>query len=241
MKRLAGLHLAGNALLLWLGYYWLGLGESRAGALAWSAVVALALLVGACWLYGGAFAYFRAPGAGVRGAFQTALRNLPALAAFAIVLLAIYGLLDQLQDYSGRPAFSIASWLTLKLRKPVKPATVLRVFQCALWLVRWVVVPVLAAPVFAGLASGGWRGAFARRRWRWYWIEAPVLLLAALWLPARLLGWVPHAASFGMEMASFAARAAAAYLLFAAGGLGLALRTSGGKPEVSQRKTVASP
>ena len=223
MRPLAALHLAGNALLLWLGYYWLGLGESRAGTLAWSATVAVVLLILTCWLYGGAFAYFRAPGAGISAAFQTALRNLLMLAAFAIVVLVIYGLLARWQEYSGRPAFSIASWLTMKLRKPVKPAS------------------VFLAPVFAGLASRGWRGVFEGRGTRWYWIEAPALLLLSLWLPMRLLGWVPHAGSFGMEMASFLARALAAYLLFVAGGLGLAWRTSAGKPSLSQLKTVPSP
>lgn len=241
MRPLAALHLAGNALLLWLAYYWLGLGESRAGTLAWSATVAVVLLVLTCWLYGGAFAYFRAPGAGISAAFQTALRNLLMLAAFAIVVLVIYGLLARWQEYSGRPAFSIASWLTMKLRKPVKPASVLRVFHAALWLVRWVALPVFLVPVFAGLASRGWRGVFEGRGTRWYRIEAPALLLLSLWLPMRLLGWVPHAGSFGMEMASFLARALAAYLLFVAGGLGLAWRTSAGKPALSQLKTVLSP
>jgi hypothetical protein len=233
MRALTAVHLVGNALLLWLGYYWLGLGESRAVTLVWSAAIAAALLAGTCWLYGGAFAYFRAPGAGVRSAFQAALRRLWMLAAFAIVVLVIYGLLAKWQDYSGRPAFSIASWLTLQLRKPVKPGSVLRVFNAAVWLVRWIALPGLFTPLFAMLAG-------ARGR-RWYSIEAPLFVLLALWVPLRLLGWVPHAGTFGMEMASFVLRAAAAYLLFVAGGLALAFRTSGGKPAVSQLKTVASP
>jgi hypothetical protein len=233
MRAMAALHLAGNGLLLWLGYYWLGLGESRAATLAWSATIAAALLILACWLYGGAFAFFRIPGAGVLAAFRSVLRNLWKLAAFAIAVLVIYALLAKWQEYSGRPAFSIASWLTLKLRKPVKPASVLRVFNVALWLVRWLVLPAILVPAFAALA--GTRGR------RWYSIEAPVLVILALWIPSRLLGWVPHVESFGMEMASFLVRALCAYLLFIAAGLGVAFRTSAGSPERSQPRTVASP
>ena len=66
-RLLIAIHLAGNALLLWLGYYWLGLGESRAATLAWSAAIALVIVAGACWLHGAAF------GSSVHGA----LRNLP--------------------------------------------------------------------------------------------------------------------------------------------------------------------
>ena len=44
LAKLALTHALANALLLWLGYYWLGLGEGRAAALSWSALVALALV-----------------------------------------------------------------------------------------------------------------------------------------------------------------------------------------------------
>src|SRR5438552_2499740 len=43
-RQLAVIHLVGNGLLLWLGYYWLGIGESRASALIWSAAVLVAVV-----------------------------------------------------------------------------------------------------------------------------------------------------------------------------------------------------
>ena len=58
---LAAAHVVGNALLLWLGYYWLGLGESRASTLAWSALVALFLVTLECFLHGSTFAWFSLP------------------------------------------------------------------------------------------------------------------------------------------------------------------------------------
>jgi hypothetical protein len=216
----AGIHLAGNGLLLWLGYYWLGLGESRAGALLWSLLVAALLVCLTCWLYGASFAYFAERR--VWPAFRTALRRLAPLVAAALALVVVYWLLGWLRDVMDGPGFRLASWLTLKLRKPVRPETVQGIFHAVFWAVRWIVVPALALPVVSAIAS---RGATRRRTWR-YWIEAPVLLLIALWAPLELVDWVPHMKSFSGEMTSFVMRAVVAYVLFVAGWLTLAYVTA---------------
>lgn len=243
-KALVVAHLAGNALLLWLGYYWLGVGESRALTLVWSAAVALAIVCGACWLHGTSFAYFAQEKPQLRMAGASVMRRTVPLLAAVLLAAAIYWLLWRWSGYSARPAFRIASWLTMVLRKPVRPATVLRVFSVALWVTRWAVVPVLLFPVAAGVVTEGWsgfRGLGARVRRPLYWIEIPLLLLCALWLPWKLLGWVPRAHAFGFELASLAFRAAAAYLFFVTGWLLLAFFTSGGSPRRSQSNIAVSP
>jgi len=239
LAALAATHLAGNALLLWLGYYWLGLGESRAGALVWSALVAVVLVSLGCWLYGATLAYFAANRYALIAAFRTSLRRLALLVAVAVAVIAIYLLLARAAEWSAQPAFKIASWLTLTFRKPVKPKTVQAVFNVAIWLIRWMVAPVLLLPVISKIAAGAAVRAHAARLL--YWVEAPVLLLCALWAPLKLLGWTPHAAGFGLEMFSFILRALAAYLLFAGAWLVLAFLTSGGKPRDIQPSTVVSP
>jgi hypothetical protein len=239
--KLALIHALANALLLWLGYYWLGLGEGRASALLWSALVAVALVSLGSWCYGAAFLYFDAP---VLAAWRTALRHLLPLAVAAVFLVMLYFALDGFAASRNSWAATTASWFTLKLRKPVRPAAVLRAIEMVLWLVRWMVLPVLWLPMVAGIAALGWRGFRALgSRWRkpLYWVEAPVLLLMAAWLPLKLLAWVPEIGSFGLQMASFVARAAAAYLLFVAGWLAIAFVTSGGKPRLTQPKTAVSP
>jgi hypothetical protein len=225
----AGIQFAGNALLLWLGYYWLGLGESRAGALLGSTLVAVAILCLACCFYGASFAYFA--GRRIAPAFGTALRRLAPLVAAAVAVLVIYGLLARLADAMDEPGFRLASWLTLRLRKPVKPATVQGVFHAVFWVARWVVVPGWILPVVSAIVSRGWAGfgAMAARCRTWlYWLETPVLLLAAMWLPLRLLGWSPHLKSFSLEMTSFVVRAVVAYLLFVVGWLAVAFVTASG-------------
>ena len=71
-------------------------------------------------------------------------------------------------------------------------------------------------PMASGIAARGWRG-FGEWTWRggWrYWLEDPLLLVAGLWLPFVLLGWVPAVSGFTMEMVSFSLRMLVAYLLF---------------------------
>jgi len=242
MKTLAAVHFAGNALLLWLGYYWLGVGESRTSSLLWSAVIALVLLCLTCWLHGATFAFFAGQEGGVTKAFRAALRNLPALLAAVVVILLLYYAMARWSAYSSMPSFTIASWLTSKLRKPVKPNSVLGVFSAATWLVRWVVIPLIVLPWVAAIAFGGWRG-FLRRlpTGRAYWIEAPVLLVCAFWLPFVVLNWVPYTGKFPVEVVSFVIRLLVAYLLFVAAWLALVFLTSGGKPAWSHASTAGKP
>jgi hypothetical protein len=243
---LAAVHLVANALLLWLGYYWLGIGESRTTSLLWSAVVALVLVSLSCWLHGATFAYFAGQPVGqvtdLPTAFRSALRNLLAILTALLLVLLLYFLLSRWSDHSTQPAFNISSWLTLKFRKPVRPNSVFRFFRAVTWLVRWVVLPVILLPWVAAVSSQGWSGLRHRiAKTRRYWLQAPVLLLLALWVPFVLLDWVPYTGKFAIEMASFAIRLLVAYLLFVAAWLALAFVTAGGKPVLSHPSTEAKP
>ena len=238
--KLFAIQFLGNLLVLGLGYYWLGVSESRAATLAWSALVALLILCLACCLHGGLLVFFHGGGSPAR----TVLRHLGPFVAAVLLVGALYWALAQWADYSGTPALRIASWCTLKLRKPVKPAAVLRVFNFVLMLLRWMVIPVYVLPMFSGIAVRGWRGCgeFGRlRRNHFYWIAAPLLLVCALAVPAALIRWVPLTSSFAIEMASLAVRGALAYLLFLCSWIFLASLTSAGKPALAQFKTAASP
>lgn len=215
-RKLFLLHLLANALLLWLAYEWLGVGESTRLRLVWSALDALAILALVAWFHGATLVFFRTGEPKINGAFRAALGHVPVLLAAAILVLVLYGLLAWAAAASVPSAFQFASWLTLKLRTPVKPAAMMRIFLAAFWIVRWVVVPVALLPMASGLAARGWRGAAEfgwRGGWR-YWLEVPLLLVAGLWLPFVVLGWVPAVSGFALEMLSFSVRMLVAYLLF---------------------------
>jgi hypothetical protein len=241
MRQKVLIHFTVNAIVLALGYYWLGLAESRMGALVWSAFVALAALTLALWAYTASFVYREELSAPV--AWRASLRHLPAVIVAGIVIALVYWGLAKWNLYSAKPAFRIASWLTLKLRKPVRPASVGLVFGAVLWAIRWVVLPVVFLPIVSAVARWGWSGfgVANRRPNRLYWIVTPMLLLCFLRFPLLLINWVPRVSGFGLQSVSFALRAALAYLLFGGAWLLLALVTSGGNPRATQPNTVASP
>jgi hypothetical protein len=233
MKQIAAIQLAGNAAALMLGYYWLSIGEARIGLLAWSFTIALFTAALFLWIHGAGLAYGLNSGA----PFRVSLRRLPALLVAAIVVLLLYISLAKLQDVSADPAFRLASWLTLKFRRPIKPATVTRIVSAIFWLIRWILLPILLVPLVR-IAATTWRrppGLRGGAQWPQR-LLTPLPLLAALWLPFRILHWRPLMTSFPLEMASFIIRAAIAYLLFTAGLLALE-----GMPLFTQRKRAVSP
>lgn len=208
--------------------------------LAWSALVALAVVCGTLCLHGAANVR-----GGIGESLRTAARHLFPLLVWALIAGVIYFALSRWQEYSAKPAFNAASWLTLKLRKPVKPQTAQMLFDGVLCIVRWILIPVLLLPLFSALSARGWGGfkgeAWQRMKRRLYWIQVPVLLLLALWLPLKMVQWVPHVGGFWIEMISMIVRVAIGYLLFVAGWLTLAFLSSGGNPLPSQPETAPSP
>jgi hypothetical protein len=233
MKQLAAVQLVGNALILYLGYYWLGVGEARAGLLIWSFAVALLAACLFLWLHGAGLLHGRNPQSSY---FRDALLRLPVFLGIAIAVLLIYVFTTKLQEWLSGPAFTFASWLTLKLRKPVKPAAMLGFVAAIFWVIRWIVLPVVLAPWVVRFAA---RGRTGPTRPAISWKERaliPILLLAALWLPLRLLAWHPIMTGYGIEMTSFIVRVLIAYLLFVLGLMALE-----GMPLFTQRKSVGSP
>lgn len=193
LRKLLLVHVGGNAVLLWLAYDWLSIGESTSLRLAVSALYALVLLTLFCWLHGATFIFFSQPSDGRKfgEAFRAALRRLAPLVLAAVVVLALYGGIYWLEA-------------SVKLKKPA-------LFHAAMIVVRWIVVPLLTIPIFATLAA---RIPLAfRRSWR-YWIAVPVLLAVGVILPLLILDWIPHVGSFSMELVSFAVRALIAYTLY---------------------------
>jgi hypothetical protein len=176
---------------------------------------------------------------------MTVARNLIPLFVLALFAIAIYWTLAKIYDQFGHKAFVIASYLTLHLRKPVSPGRVMTWYHGFIWALRWIIVPVFFLPLAANTALLGWRG----YKWRslrrsanvLYWFEVCALLLIAIWVPLRLLHWIPEFTRFNAQMASFAGRFALGYLLFVSALFSLEFFTSAGKPRPIQPSTVVSP
>src|ERR1035441_1890491 len=91
VMRLFAIHVAGNAVVLGVAYYWLGIGES----------------------HGGTLVFFRAgESRSLSVAFRTTLRQMAPFLAAVVLIAAVYWLLAQWAAYSSTPALRIASWCT---------------------------------------------------------------------------------------------------------------------------------
>jgi hypothetical protein len=240
------LHLVGNALLLTLGYYWLGVGESDTAHLLWSALLVLGGVCAALWIHGTALVLFdedQQPG--FARALRIAGRNLLPLLAIAGLAAIIYGLLTYIYDKFEHNAFLIGSYATMHTRKPVAPGKILRWYHVLIWILRWLVVPAFLFPLTAAVACAGWSGfrlrSLRRSRSILYGAEVCLLLLLAIAVPLRLMNWIPAFSKFTVQIASLIGRMGLSYLLFVAALLTIEFLTSRGRPRLSQPNTVASP
>jgi hypothetical protein len=236
-------HLAGNALLLAFGYWWLGTSESDWPHLLLSGASVLLFLAAVAWLQGLALACFC--GWSFRQSASRAARHLLPLLALLVLAASLYALLHWAQNHDGHTAYVIGSYATMKARKPVAPDSVSRLLAVCFALLRWLVLPSLLFPLAAAISVRGWDGwrtrFLARRRVWLYALQVAALLLVAIWLPLRLFYWIPSIESFSGQALSFAARVGLGYLLFVAGVLAVEFFTSSGSPCVTQPSTAVSP
>ena len=212
MKRLWLIQAAGNALLFWCAFAWLGIRDSRDWQLAETAVLGLLILASWLWLQDGTFVYCGDRSQGLWTAFRKSLKTLAIFSAVVIVFVVLCWALGKLDEPLTKAGERTASWLTFHLRKPIKPATWVRSYLAVLWGVRWIVLPALVLPVAAGAACNGLRG-MGRRGRKVFWLEYLIALIAGLYVPSVLMGWVPKLTGTATQVISFGLRFGFAYVL----------------------------
>jgi hypothetical protein len=228
-RALCILHFLGNAILLWIAYEWLSIPESSMMRLTESILLAAVLMIAALWLHGSALAHFAAEDRSkLRPALGAALKHLLPLFVLSLFVVVIY--------------LALAGWDS---SMETATGTLRTVSDVALWLLRWLILPVLLLPLAANVATKGFRG-YTPEAWRVskrfiYWIEVVVLLLAGIWAPLKIVTWVPKLDGFALQFTSVLIRFFVAYLLFVVAWLLLESFTSGGKPRTSQAMTASAP
>jgi hypothetical protein len=247
--RLWVLHFVGNAILL-LGFYaWLSIGDANAAQLAGTIIYGVSIAFLAIWLYDGTLLYFSAgPRERLFTAFSRSMRTLIPFAVVVVVAVFVYWLLSSAGDQLSDTAATAASWLTLKLRRPVKPAGILHVLTWLLRVVEWFGAPLLLIPLASSVAVHGWRG-FGSRRFaalrRRYALECTALLIAAFFVPWLITHWVPGLYGMTLQTVSALVRFAVAYVIFVTASLLLACNTAApqrpAEPAVTDASTDAAP
>ena len=205
MKRLWLIQATGNALLFWSAFTWLGIRDSKSWQLVETGVFGLMIAALWLWLQNGTFFYCAHRPISLWKAYRESLRTLAVFSAVAIGFVVIAWALGQFHDPLTRAGQRTASWLTFHLRKPVKPTTWVGLYLAALWVVRWIVLPVFTLPI---AAQRVWRLAP-----RLFWLQYLAALAVGYWLPSVLMTWVPKLTGTAAQIFSFSLRFGIAYAL----------------------------
>jgi hypothetical protein len=218
MKKLWLLQVVGNALAFGALYRWLGLRDSKMSQLVMTAVFGLLILVPWLWLQDSTMAYCADRSRGLWGTFRKSLSTLAIFSAVIVGFAAMFWALGRLEGPLADAGQKTASWLTLHLRKPIKPQTWITIYISLLWAVRWIVLPVLMLPIASGVA----RGVRGFRASRVFWLQYLIALVIGYWIPALLMHWVPNLSGTAAQVASFVLRFGIAYLLMVTAWLAVA-------------------
>ncbi len=213
------LNVIGNAALVAAVYFWLLLPDAHGWQFASSALLALAVIFCGVWLRVGSFAFFRVAefrdNATVWRAFRHALRHIIPLAIWAILLAVLEWLLYSRLRYA--PQFGVWLWQKAPALRFGSPRAI---FHVTRWLI-WIAMALLAAiwlPVASTVAAAGFKPKPMVRSWRLlkrgsYWLWFCALALVGVYLPYKLVWWIPDVSTLNQQAWSAGLRFALAYVL----------------------------
>lgn len=146
----------------------------------------------------------------------------PILAGWFVAFGLLCGSIGWLGGFTLDWAKPVASWLTMLSQQPVTFYTVNAVFVWVLDFLRWVVLPLFFFASFAGIVTAALRKG-RKRAWQGhalrnlksplYWAGWLGFAALGLWLPAKLIGWVPAIEGIPAATASMLARFGVALVL----------------------------
>lgn len=228
LRRLFVVQLAGEAILFAMFWVWLGVQDAKTWQLGITALLGLVILAGFGWLQTYTFG-----NAGPRAAVRRTPAVLGVIAAFVLAcwLLSLLPIADAAQ-YT-------ASYLTLHLRIPVRPAKALANMQFVVALLQWVVLPILLLPVLSSVAHGEKprSAALQPKLWAGYGLA----LALGYYIPWQLIHFEPRIDIPAIDICFFTMRFLLAYLLFCAAIVLTSAAAAPGTPAVTQPSTVERP
>ncbi len=215
------LNLVGNAALLASVYFWLLMPDAHGWQVALSALDAAVIIFFGVWLRAGTFAYFRVAvfrdNATVWRAFRHGLRHMIALAAWAVFMLAAELLLIRIRRYA--PQFGVWFWQKApSFLRFGSPRQVSHAADWLLWFLIWVLVPAVWLPIATTVAATGFglqrmmRSLRVLRRPA-YWLWFGGLMLVGVFVPCKLISWIPDLSDLSKQAWSMGFRFLLAYVI----------------------------
>ena len=227
------LNLVGNALLLAAVYLWLTLPDAHGWQVAASGLLAVIVIFFGVWLRTGTFAYFRVAEfrehAAVWRAFRHAMRHMAALFVWAVLVTAVALLLLWCRKFA--PQFGVWFWQkSPSFPRFGTPRQVSHAADWLLWLLLWIIVPIVWLPIATTVAAFGIK---LRRmmlslrvlRRLSYWLWFCGLMLSGAYIPYRLVWWIPGLSDLRKQAWSMGLRFFVAYIILISAFVALLLVT----------------
>ena len=214
---------AGNALLLVLMYWWLAIPERRAWQLAASALLGLFIVLATMWLHTATFRLFRITTVNLAQA-------VPAVLTCVLIGLVLLLVLAWVAMWFPRWSVWIASTLSYRLQRPVRPDTVRPTLEWISWALAWIAIPVFLLPRIGAASASGFRGLIKAPVARRFYLDYLAALLIGAYLPWKFVNWVPGFEGFTAQAISFTLRFGIAWALTITAWLWIARSTAPAKP-----------
>jgi len=217
VARLWLLNFIGNAAALAAWYFWLLIPDAHGWQVAGSVLMAVCVIVLVVWMRAGTVAYFRLgelrENGAVWRAFRHSLRHIVVLALWAAVFAVLAWVLWGLRSYTPQAGV----WIRQKLNAGPPPRNVTRDLNWLIVLIVFVIMPALWLPIASTIAALGF-GEHAMRSWRvlkrfTYWVWLCVLIFIGVYVPYRLIWWIPNVDDLRKQAWSMGLRFFAAYLI----------------------------
>lgn len=226
------LNLVANAALLAVWYFWLRIPDAHGWQVASSALIAVVTVGLVLWLRAGTLAWFRIAEFRKEGsiwrAYRHALRHVPGLAIWVLVFVFLAWMLWGLHGYVPQ----LAVWLRQKLGAGPPPRNIMNDLNSLLLLIVGFVMPGLWLPMATTISAVGFRPEhviLSRRVWKRprYWLWFCLLLGISVYVPYKLVWWIPDLQTIRQQAWSMGVRFLIAYLIGVTGFMAVVWMTAG--------------
>lgn len=219
MVKLWLLNAIGNAALVGAAFSWLLLPDARGWQVGASALAALLIIFCGLWLRAGSFAYFRVAEfrdtASVWPAFRLGLSHIVALLLWVIPLAAAEWGLFRLRQYA--PQFGVWFWQKFSALRFGSPRAIYHTADWILLIVMALLVamwlPVATTVSAAGFKIGRMARSFRVLKMIGYWAWLIVLVVVGVYLPYKIVWWIPNVSTMNRQAWSAGLRFFLAYLV----------------------------
>jgi hypothetical protein len=212
------LNFVANGALIAAWYFWLLIPDARGWQVVASGLLAVVVVALVVWLRAGSLAWFRVgefrKDGNIWRAYRHSLRHVPALGIWVLVFVVFAWMLWGLHGYVPQ----LAVWLRQKLGGGPSPRNLMKDLDWLLLLLVGLVMPLLWLPIATTVSTVGFQPEHiirSRRVWKHslYWLWFCLILGFGVFIPYKLVWWIPDLQTLRQQAWSMGLRFLLAYTI----------------------------